>query len=80
MFLYFILGILFIEVVIPLIEAIVTLLLTVIEIFKGKCSLKISQISAEIQELTKEEEMPHRAIGFVVDSDDNYDEEEEDDE
>lgn len=77
MFLYFILGILFIEVVIPVVEALVTLILTWIEVAKGKSSLKITQLSADIQKLSEPEEPPPQAIGFVVPTEE-YEEEEDD--
>lgn len=48
MLLYFILGILFIEVAIPVIESFVSLILTWIEVAKGKASLTITKISADI--------------------------------
>ena len=76
MFLYFILGILFIEVVIPIVEALVTLILTWIEVAKGKSSLTIAQLSADVAKLTEPEEPPRHAIGFVIP---NNNEEEEDD-
>lgn len=77
MFLYFILGILFIEVVIPIVEALVTLILTWIEVAKGKSSLKITQLSADIAKLTEPKEPPHHAIGFVIPNDNEYEEEED---
>ena len=78
MFLYFILGVLFIEVVIPIVEALVTLILTWIEVAKGKSSFTIAQLSADIAKINEPEEPPHRVIGFVVPSDENYEEEEDD--
>ena len=78
MFLYFILGVLFIEVVIPIVEALVTLILSWIEVAKGKSSFTIAQLSAEIAKINEPEKQPQRAIGFVVPSDENYEEEEDD--
>ena len=78
MFLYFILGILFIEVVIPIVEALVNLILTLIEVAKGKSSFTIAQLSADIAKINEPEKQPQRAIGFVVPSDENYEEEEDD--
>ena len=78
MFLYFILGILFIEVVIPIVEALVTLILTWIEVAKGKSSFTIAQLSADVAKINEPEKQPQRAIGFVVPSDENYEEEEDD--
>ena len=78
MFLYFILGILFIEVVIPIVESLVNLILTWIEVAKGKSSFTIAQLSADIAKINEPEKQPQRAIGFVVPSDENYEEEEDD--
>lgn len=78
MFLYFILGILFIEVVIPIVEALVNLILTWIEVVKGKSSFTIAQLSADIAKINEPEKQPQRAIGFVIPSDENYEEEEDD--
>lgn len=82
MLLYFILGVLFIEIGIPIIEAIVTLILTWIEVAKGSASLKITKMSADItkiQEGLEEDKTPKRLIGFQVPvAKEIYEEEEED--
>lgn len=82
MLLYFILGVLFIEVGIPIIEAIVTLILTWIKVAKGSASLKITKMSADItkiQEGLEEDKTPKRLIGFQVPvAEEIYEEEEED--
>ena len=86
MLLYFILGILFIEVAIPVVESFVSLILSWIEVAKGKASLKITKLSADIQKIQKEnarsdDTTVHRVIGFTLpDSAEDYEEEEEDEE
>ena len=86
MFLYFILGILFIEVAIPVVESFVSLILSWIEVAKGKASLIIAKLSADIQKIQKENALSddttvHRVIGFTLpDSTEDYEEEEEDEE
>ena len=86
MFLYFILGILFVEVAIPVIESFVSLILTWIEVAKGKASLTITKLSADIQKIQKENQLSddttvHRVIGCTLpDSAEDYEEEEEDEE
>lgn len=83
MFLYFILGILFIEVAIPVIESLVSLILTWIKVAQGKASLAITKLSADIQKVQKENELSddittHRVIGFTLpDSTEDYEEEED---
>lgn len=86
MFLYFILGILFVEVAAPVIESLVSLILTWIEVAEGKASLAITKLSADIQKIQKENALSddttaHRVIGFTLpDSTEDYEEEEEDEE
>lgn len=81
MLLYFILGVLFIEIGIPIVEAIVTLILTWIEVAKGSASLKITKMSADItkiQEGLEEDKTPKPRIGFQVPvAEEIYEEEEE---
>ena len=86
MLLYFILGILFVEIVIPVIESFVSLILTWIEAAKGKASLTITKLSADIQKIQKESAVSEdtvapRVIGFTLpDTTEDYEEEEEDEE
>lgn len=86
MLLYFILGILFVEVAIPVIESFVSLILTWIEVAKGKASLTITKLSADIQKIQKESAVSEdtvapRVIGFTLpDTTEDYEEEEEDEE
>ena len=85
MFLYFILGILFVEVATPVIESLVSLILSWIEVAKGKASLKISQLSLETAKLKKkaledyEVDIKKNVIGFVLPEDDENDQEDEED-
>lgn len=86
MLLYFILGILFVEVATPVIESLVSLILTWIEVAEGKASLAITKLSADIQKIQKENALSddttvHHVIGFTLpDSAEDYEEEEEDEE
>lgn len=83
MFLYFILGVLFIEIAIPVIESLVSLILTWIKVAQGKASLAITKLSADIQKIQKENELSddittHHVIGFTLpDSTEDYEEEED---
>ena len=77
--LYFILGILFVEVGIPIIEASVTLLLTYLKIPEAKASLKISQYNVKISKLADgEEEEETFTIGFAPPTKEETNDEEED--
>lgn len=78
MLLYFILGILFYAIVIPLIESLVVLIATFIEVIKGKLTVKITQSNVKIQQLTDGyENSPKNAIGFTVDSKKYYENEDD---
>lgn len=72
-FIFFLLGILFAGVISPILEEIVTLILSIIEVAKGKCSLKLAKISKEIDNL-RQSTTNSSAIGFIV----SEEEEEED--
>jgi len=61
--LYFILGVLSYAVALPVIEALVTLLVTSLEIPKGKVSLKIAKLNKELSEVGEEKHQTY-AIGF----------------
>lgn len=71
--LYFILGMLSYQVAIPIIDSIVTLIQTHIEVKKGELSLKINEINKNLGV----EEVSTNAIGFVYEPKDEYEEEEE---
>lgn len=71
-------GLVFIAFIFPILEGISSVILTALELLKGKMNIKIAEINFRIQRIaTQEEEEPHRAIGFVLP---NNDEEYEDDE
>lgn len=76
--LYFILGVLSYAVALPIIEALVTLLVTSLEIPKGKVSLKIANLNKELSEIGEEEHQTY-AIGFrAPEPADDYYEEDDD--
>ena len=85
LFFFFILGILLIEAGIPILEYLVSLILSWIEVAKGKASLKISQLSLEAAKLKKkaledyEVDIKKNVIGFVLPEDDENDQEDEED-
>lgn len=63
---YFILGALFITIAVPLMDGISTLFLSWIEVAKGRCSLKIAKMSAEIAKLTGSDTGKTQPIGFTI--------------
>lgn len=76
---FFILGIIFIELIIPVIEALTIVIVTALEVAKGKLNMIISNYNIRIQKMAEglEPENTH-TIGFVVQN--NEPEEEEEDE
>lgn len=76
---FFILGIIFIELIIPVIEALTIVIVTALEVAKGKLNMIISNYNIRIQKMAEELESENtHAIGFVVQN--NEPEEEEEDE
>lgn len=74
--LYFILGMLCYQVFIPIVDSIVTLVQTWIEVKKGVLSIKIHDMNKTLQ--AEEEECCANAIGFVYEpKEDFYQEDEE---
>ena len=76
---FFILGIIFIELIIPVIEDLTIVIVTALEVAKGKLNMTISNYNIQIQKMAEELEPENtHAIGFVVQN--NEPEEEEEDE
>lgn len=74
----FILGILFGMILIPIIETITEIGLTILEIPKGKTSIKVINLSKKLQEAQMEIEPVNTvAMGFQMSSDDEYYDEDE---
>lgn len=62
---YFILGVLFIEIFIPTIEALAIVIVTFLEMLKGKINLIISKYNVKIQKLADDLEPTKNPIGFI---------------
>lgn len=77
---YFISGILFYIIVIPVIESIGEILTTLLEIPKGKASAPVLKINKELQELQVDLEKHDDAVcmGFDITTSDDYYEDEDD--
>lgn len=76
---FFILGIIFIELIIPVIEALTIVIVTALKVAKGKLNMTISKYNIQTQKMAEELEPENtHAIGFVVQN--NEPEEEEEDE
>lgn len=74
----FIAGMIFATVIAPILDSLTTVLMTGLEIIKGKYTLKIAEYNSQIQKLGYEPE-DSRVIGFVVPTEeDEYGEEEDD--
>lgn len=72
---YFVLGILFVEIILPILEQLSAVLVSWLEVTKGKATVHITRMNDEIQKMGLPETSTH-VIGFHI----PQDEEEEDDE
>lgn len=74
---YVLLGILLVSFILPLIDALTGLILTMIEVAKGYFSIKVTEYNCRLKKLAyvEEEESPRRLIGFARE---DYEEDEED--
>lgn len=72
---YFVLGILFVEIILPILEQLSAVLVSWLEVVKGKATVHITCMNDEIQKMGLPETSTH-VIGFHI----PQDEEEEDDE
>lgn len=70
--LYFILGMLFIQIISPLIDGLVSLLLTIIEVAKGYFNVKIGQFNLQLKKDYEKEEVHMSAIGFAREEEEEY--------
>ena len=78
---YFILGIIFIQWCVPIGDSLTELIVTVIEMLKGKLGLSITKSNVAIKKLTDDvTETEEHLIGFQIDPVEYEEEEEEDDE
>lgn len=82
MLLYFLIGIAFAQWLLPIGDAIANLIISFLEMLKGKTSVQITKMNVDIQKITdsaKEGEVVHRQIGFCIDPEEEEEGEEEDD-
>lgn len=66
--LYFILGILLVQIGFPLLDGLTSLLLSMLEAAKGYFSLKVAEYNTRMRALC-EEEKPKNLIGFTYEED-----------
>jgi hypothetical protein len=76
--LYFIGGIMFAVLGLPILESISILIVSLLEIPKGKCAVKVAEYNQQISKLGDEDEIPKRLIGFQISEAEEEDEEEND--
>ena len=72
---YFIAGIVFVQIILPLLDSIVGVLVTGLEVIKSNLSKKIVAANCEIRKMQSPEESVTRVIGFATSQD--YGEEED---
>lgn len=74
MFWYFILGVLTASYIFPILDKVGELILTYLEMLKGKVTVKITQLQAQISKIqNNEKETPVKIVGFVASEDENED-------
>lgn len=71
---YFILGILFIDILLPIMEGIAGCICTRLEQYKAKCAVKINEYNMTIEEGSMPV-MDSHPIGFQYTSEDDFEEE-----
>ncbi len=79
---YFILGILLVSFILPLIDALTGLLITMIEVAKGYFTVKVTEYNCRLKKIAyadDDDDTPKRLIGFARNDDDEEDEEDYDD-
>ena len=72
---YFIAGIVFVQIILPLLDSIVGVLVTGLEVIKSNWTKKIVAANCEIRNMQSPEESVTRVIGFATSQD--YGEEED---
>jgi hypothetical protein len=76
---YFIGGMVFYIVIIPIVESVAETLTTLLEIPKGKASAPVLKLNKELQKLqADQEEINTVAMGFQIPSDEDFDEDDDD--
>ena len=72
----FLAGIIFFELVFPLLTSIIEMLTTKIDVIKAKDALKITKLNSKIKQIAENEEYPEskRAIGFQSELEEDYEE------
>ena len=65
--LYFILGILFVQIISPVLDSLTSLLLTIIEVAKGYFNTKITKYNLQVKKDYQKEEKYMPLIGFERD-------------
>lgn len=68
-FLFFLVGILFVEIFLPLIESVTAIILTALECIKGRLSLVVAKYNSKLATIEIEANSPPQPqIGFVLDT------------
>lgn len=76
---YVLLGILLVSLILPLIDALTALILTMIEVAKGYFSVKVTEYNYRLKKLaySEDEEEPRRLIGFMRDNEEEIEDNED---
>ncbi len=74
---YFIIGVLFTVIFMPIVESIVELIQVIIEAQKAKIALKVANLNGEIKKLTSSDEEQISVIGFQAPEVEEYEEDDD---
>ena len=77
---FFLFGILFYEIIFPILDGIANTLLGYLQLVQGKQAVKMSEYKKKIQDLENEDEEPHHTVAMGFQISPNNEEWEEDDE
>ena len=74
---YFVLGVLTVYIILPVVDSILAIVLSLLEVIKGSLALKVAKINQQITTLDEPEEETRNSIGFIQQVDKEVDKEAE---
>lgn len=73
----FLMGGIFLYILLPILESFMSAICTAIEVFKGKCNVKIAEYNHQINHVAEPQPVTHHPIGFQTTSIEEEDENED---
>lgn len=62
---YFVLGVLTVYIILPIVDSILAIMLSLLEVIKGSLALKVAKINQQITTLDEPEKEIRNPIGFI---------------